>query len=102
MIKLIFMPWRWSGACSLPAIRGLGLAVPPRAAGGFNPIQNHNEKCTSQLIKQTYMTTCYTAEVTSDRTNLSPFTKDYRGVAFECALTDLCVARESGKKNIQT
>ena len=34
------------------------------------------------------------AEVSSDRTNLSPFTKDYRGLAFQCDFK-VFVARES-------
>ena len=32
---------------------------------------------------------CY-AEVSSDRTNLSPFTKDYRGLALEMRLISFC------------
>ena len=44
----------------------------------------------------------YYAEVSSERTNLSPFTKDYRGLAFKCDFL-LCRAREGThfKRNIK-
>ena len=42
----------------------------------------------------------YYAEVSSERTNLSPFTKDYRGLALKCDFT-LYGARE-GTRELKT
>ena len=63
--------------------RGPGIAVPPGAAGGFqqNVKSSHSARRASSVIGGTRPRKAHIAEVTSDRTNLSPFTKDYRGAA---------------------
>ena len=79
--------------------RGPGIAVPPGAAGG-SQIKRLLPSLTEALltgpaprrgpIRDIEHPAAFTqpdrgldhiAEVTSDRTNLSPFTKDYRGAA---------------------
>jgi len=52
-----------------------------------------NEKKKKSFMANNDFSYSYHAEVTSNRTNLSPFTKDYRGLALQCDYK-VCVARE--------
>ena len=47
-----------------------------------------------------FIQSCY-AGVSSDRTNLSPFTKDYRGLALPCELR-VFAARKGAKTKVQS
>jgi len=76
------MPCLASGACTMSG-RGLWIAVPQSAAGGSsqNDSSSHKGHRASSTIYGSCFGVGHIAEVTSDRTNLSPFTKDYRGAA---------------------
>ena len=78
LINSIFLPCLVPGACAILG-RGPGTAVPPGAAGGS--LKTHNHVVASSNTFGPWGYRIRIAEVNSDRTNLSPFTKDYRGWA---------------------
>ena len=79
----MFKPCPASGACTTLG-RGPGIALPPGAAGGTHQKESIPQTISFLSIHRVLGSQIWDqaiAEVTSDRTNLSPFTKDYRGEA---------------------